>query len=79
MMRVFCVIVACVGLSLPALCQQSQNTSDYDASILMTMTLEDDELIGPGADALLARLPNAQFVLIGEDHGFSDPSEIALA
>ncbi|MEM8634229.1 MAG: hypothetical protein AAGF33_04560 [Pseudomonadota bacterium] len=79
MMRVLCVIVACAGLSLPALCQQSQNTSDNDPSIVMTMTLEGGELIGPGADALLARLPTAQFVLIGEDHGFSDPSEIALA
>lgn len=43
------------------------------------MRLEAGVLTGPGADIILADLPSAQFVLIGEDHGFADPPEIALA
>lgn len=43
------------------------------------MRLEDGALIGEGAELLRAGLPSAQFILIGEDHGFADPPEIALA
>lgn len=43
------------------------------------MTLKDGALSGEGADLLLSHIPNAQFVMIGEDHGFADSSAIALA
>lgn len=43
------------------------------------MALEDGALTGPGASLLLDRLPSAQFILVGEDHGFADSPEIALA
>jgi hypothetical protein len=43
------------------------------------MTLKDGRLTGDGAEILRAELPDAQFILIGEDHGFADPPEIALA
>lgn len=43
------------------------------------MSLIEGKLEGDGADLLRAELPNAQFILIGEDHGFADPPEIALA
>lgn len=43
------------------------------------MRLEEGALTGPGADLLLADVPTAQFILIGEDHGFADPPDIALA
>ncbi len=46
---------------------------------ILTMTLEDGSLQGAGADELRSRLPGAQFILIGEDHGFADSPEIALA
>lgn len=44
-----------------------------------TMTLAEGALVGPGAEAMLDRLAKAQFVLIGEDHGFADPPLIAQA
>ncbi len=43
------------------------------------MSLIEGKLEGDGADLLRAELPSAQFILIGEDHGFADPPEIALA
>ena len=43
------------------------------------MTLADGKLSGPGADLILARLPKAQFILLGEDHGFADSPRLALA
>lgn len=44
-----------------------------------SMTLTDGKLAGEGAGILLAELPDAQFILVGEDHGFADSPEIALA
>ncbi len=46
---------------------------------LYNMRLENGALSGPGADLILGDLPSAQFILVGEDHGFADPPEIALA
>ena len=44
-----------------------------------SMRLESGALTGPSADVILADIPAAQFILVGEDHGFADPPEIALA
>ena len=46
---------------------------------VVTMALENGALTGPGAALLLDRLPTAQFIQVGEDHGFADSPEIALA
>lgn len=46
---------------------------------IQAMRLDGGVLIGPGADLILADIPSAQFILVGEDHGFADPPEIALA
>lgn len=43
------------------------------------MSLVDGRLQGAGAEVLRAELPGAQFILFGEDHGFADSPEIALA
>lgn len=43
------------------------------------MSIESGVLTGPGGELLLLDIPSAQFVLIGEDHGFADPPAIALA
>ncbi len=43
------------------------------------MTLDHGALIGEGAELLRAEFPEAQFILIGEDHGFADAAELALA
>src|SRR3990167_1182303 len=44
-----------------------------------TMQLVDGDLVGAGADLLRAKMPTSQFVMIGEEHGFADSPEIALA
>lgn len=43
------------------------------------MTLDHGALTGEGAALLRAEFPEAQFILIGEDHGFADAAELALA
>ena len=44
-----------------------------------SMQIRGGVLTGEGADLILSELPDAQFILVGEDHGFADPPEIALA
>lgn len=38
-----------------------------------------DGLTGPGGERLRAELPNAQFIAIGEDHGFAGSPELGMA
>lgn len=38
-----------------------------------------DGLSGPGGERLRAELPNAQFIALGEDHGFSGSPEVGMA
>lgn len=42
------------------------------AAEILPLELKDGKLSGPGADAIRQQLPNAQFILWGEDHGFAD-------
>ncbi|MDZ7628072.1 MAG: hypothetical protein U5J99_06640 [Parvularculaceae bacterium] len=68
------VLIALLGLgALPAAAQ------DGAPPALNAMRLDNGALTGPGADLLLADIPAAQFILVGEDHGFADPPEIAHA
>lgn len=50
-----------------------------DSSPVLAMDIENGALQGAGADAILSRLPDAQFILVGEDHGFADSPEITAA
>lgn len=43
------------------------------------ISIQDGVLQGPGAERLLQRAGDAQFVLIGEDHGFVEPPRLAMA
>ena len=43
------------------------------------ISVQDGTLHGPGAELLLQRAGDAQFVLIGEDHGFVEPPRLAMA
>jgi hypothetical protein len=66
-----------IGLSL-LLLASGQGVAETPAKAAI-MSLTDGKLEGDGADLLRAALPDAQFILIGEDHGFADSPEIALA
>lgn len=44
-----------------------------------SMQIQGGLLTGEGAELIQSQLPEAQFILVGEDHGFADPPEIALA
>lgn len=46
---------------------------------LSTLEVRDGQLLGDGAPALIAAANKAQFVLIGEDHGFADVPQFAAA
>jgi hypothetical protein len=39
---------------------------------VVPIEIKDGELAGAGADIIRGELPNAQFILWGEDHGFAD-------
>ena len=43
------------------------------------ISVQEGTLHGPGAELLLQRAGDAQFVLIGEDHGFVEPPRLAMA
>ena len=45
----------------------------------LPLSIEDGALNGDGADMLREKLANAQFILIGEDHGFADAPIFSLA
>lgn len=49
------------------------------AGPVMTLTIENGEIRGTGAAAIRKELEDAQFILIGEDHGFAGPPQIAAA
>ncbi len=57
----------------------AQETAPAVTPSVRGMRLEAGALTGPGAELILAELPRAQFILVGEDHGFADPPELALA
>jgi|HubBroStandDraft_6_1064221.scaffolds.fasta_scaffold36543_4 hypothetical protein len=44
----------------------------HAAPVTYALTVTNGKLSGPGADVIHAQLPDAQFILYGEDHGFAD-------
>jgi hypothetical protein len=74
------LIAVCAVLTIGALPVSAQETvAPAAAPALHAMRFENGALNGPGADLILADVPPAQFILVGEDHDFADPPEIALA
>lgn len=53
--------------------------ADALQSSRMSLRLEESELRGPGAARLIADAKSAQFVLLGEDHGFAEVPKFAQA
>jgi len=68
-------VVFIAGLSIAG----AQNPPPETLVEFHTMQLDEGTLSGSGAEIILSKLPNAQFILIGESHGFADPPNIALA
>ncbi|MBV7256152.1 hypothetical protein KCG44_05070 [Pacificimonas sp. WHA3] len=77
MLRTIAFSTAALLAALPAAAQEA--APETTPTEFHMMQLQDGQLSGPGADVILAHLPDAQFVLIGEDHGFADPPRIAAA
>lgn len=74
------LLIAALALSIAgAAPAAAQDKTSAAAPPLHKMRLEGGVLTGPGADMMLGRLSSAQFILVGEDHGFADPPAIALA
>ena len=73
------ILASAVGLFLTGAASAVAQDTGAAAPPVYVMGLEAGVLTGPGADIILADVPSAQFILVGEDHGFADPPEIALA
>jgi hypothetical protein len=73
----------CLSAALIFLCASAGAVAAEDAASIsaahFAMRLEAGALAGQGADLILGDIPSAQFILVGEDHGFADAPEIALA
>lgn len=69
-------ILATAMLAIPVTSAQADAPTG-DAPRLMT--LEDGMLHGPGATLLTEGLDTTQFIMFGENHGFADSPELALA
>jgi hypothetical protein len=68
------MIVACVSA-----CADTQAPSISDTTQVLSLKVENGLLAGPGGDMIRENLGGAQFVLIGEVHGFAESPELALA
>ncbi|MFC2951000.1 hypothetical protein ACFOOP_03620 [Marinicaulis aureus] len=57
----------------------AQETETPNAATAAPMSVTAAGLEGPGAALILERLPDAQFILVGEDHGFAGSPQITRA
>lgn len=73
------ILLAAMAAVSSALSARAESTISIDPATQLAnalagsryaMTVQDDALRGPGAERLLADARAAQFVLVGEDHGF---------
>ena len=60
------------SVARPAMVLLSTGTFAAAAPETLPITLEEGKLMGPGAEMIRRELPNAQFILWGEEHGFAD-------
>src|SRR5690606_4630300 len=79
------IVLLCSLLSLAAAAADAARDSaevprpSLIAEAMLPVTFEDGRLGGPGGEALLAAARSAQFVLLGEDHGYAETPNIAAA
>jgi hypothetical protein len=71
----------CLALApiLTASVQAQEPVPNPVRAAMQPMALQGGALAGPAAEALLARAGQAQYVLIGEEHGLAESSEFAAA
>lgn len=71
------------GLVLPAaVLAQGQKAPSFTDALLgsrLAISVEDGKLAGPGGDAIRAATADAQFVLLGEDHGIAQVPQFDVA
>lgn len=68
------------GLALSAATAAAESVLLPQAPIeILPFELRADGLAGPGGDRLRAELVDAQFIAVGEDHGFAGPPQFAAA
>ena len=76
-------LTAATALALVASPLSAQDASDTEApaATIQPLALEfsAEGLSGPGAAALRSDIEGAQFIAIGEDHGFADPPALLAA
>ncbi len=75
MIRTILAALAAV-ISAPVAAQETEATG---AATVSPMAVTEAGLEGPGAALILERLPDAQFILVGEDHGFAGSPQITRA
>lgn len=69
-----CVAAAIFAFAAPAMADGAARKIGVEA-----LSIQDGELAGPGGERLKSRFASSQFILLGEDHGFADSPELALA
>ncbi|WP_428407020.1 hypothetical protein [Hyphococcus sp.] len=73
------MIVKTLAAAMAAAVMAASALAQEEASAIPVMNVSDDGLSGPGAALLLDRLQDAQFILVGEDHGFAGSPQITAA
>jgi hypothetical protein len=74
------IIASLCGLALSAATVAAEPLLPPQAPVeILPIELRADGLAGPGGERLRAELVNAQFVAVGEDHGFAGPPQFAAA
>lgn len=79
MKKIICALALSVIAPANVFAEDSHAQEAAPIAPVMAMRLADGVLTGPGADALTAHLEDAQFILLGEEHGFADSPVIGRA
>lgn len=76
------LLAAALLAVLPALAQAADTPpppAPAETVEILPIAFGPDGLSGPGGERLRAELPDAQFIAIGEDHGFAGSPELGMA
>jgi hypothetical protein len=73
------LVLAAVSLAGLAHVQKEPSFTDSLRASRLAISVEGGQLAGPGGDAIRAAMADAQFVLLGEDHGISQIPQFAAA
>ena len=77
--RKFALVLAAVSLAGLAHAQKGPSFTDSLRASRLAISVEGGQLAGPGGAAIRAATADAQFVLLGEDHGISQIPQFAAA